>query len=159
MDPMYTLDSSLFINGWRKVYKPTVFPGVWSAIDHALSEGWAVSCYEVLEELRAKDDEITAWVNQRAAFFPQPNEGCLMQLREVMAHFPSYIHQDGAKNRADPFVVATALMTRTAVVTFETPQPNWNSNKPPKIPLVCEQLKVPWLAPQDFLEAIGQKFK
>ncbi len=159
MSLMYTLDSSLFINGWRKVYKPSVFPGVWAAIDHAFREGWAISCFDVLAELRVKDDEIKEWANKRVQYFPQPTERCLLKLRDVMEELPGYIRHGGAKNKADPVVIASAMVTDTAVVTFETLQAQWNPASAPKMPNACEKLKVSWLVPQDFLEAIGQQFK
>jgi hypothetical protein len=157
--PLFALDTSLFLNGWTKFYVPTVFPAVWSAIEHALREGAATACWDVYDEIRHKEDEIAKWAKERQEFFQPPSEQCLLKLREVMAEFPAYVRAGGAKNKADPMIVAHAIVTDTTVVTFEQPQPIWNPKRAPKLPFACDRFGVHWMSPCSFFEAIGLHLK
>lgn len=155
MKPLFALDTSLFLNGWTKFYAPAVFPAVWSAIDNAMHDGTAIACRDVYDEICHKEDEIAAWAKARKSLFQEANVDCLMKLREVMAEFQAYARAGGPKNKADPMILAHALVTDTTVVTFEQPQPLCSDKKAPGLPFACERFNVNWMTPIAFLEAIG----
>jgi hypothetical protein len=137
MSEVFLLDSSFFINGWTKRYRPQVFSGVWKHVDRKIEEGVVVSCDEVLLEINQGEDDLVMWAKQRRKIFLKPTGAVLKILREVMDKFPNFAAQGGSKNSADPFVVAHAKARNATVVTDEINSVS-RATKPPKIPAVCE---------------------
>jgi hypothetical protein len=158
-DPCYCLDTSFFINGWRKHYGIEVFPGVWDHVDDLIKQRTVFSCEEVYRELKKKDDDVFAWAKGRKEIFQKPSRDTAKYLREVMRAFPNLAAVGRSKNRADPWVIAEAMVLRAHVVTTEEPDPKMKQTKPPKIPTVCEKLGIRWLSPLAFFANSGMKLE
>lgn len=67
--PIYSVDSSALIHGWRRAYPPKTFPTVWERLDKLVSDGVLKASIEVLNELEKQDDELHAWCKERPAMF------------------------------------------------------------------------------------------
>ena len=133
------MDTSTFLNAWRRSYPPDVFPSLWEKIDRLANEGKLIASEEVLIELEKKDDEVCAWAQQREQMFI-PIDGVIQQhVRSVLQQYPRLL--DTRKNRsgADPFVIALAQTEKCTVVTGESPS---RSEQRPHIPDVCAALGI-----------------
>lgn len=73
----------------------------------------------------------------------------------LLAALPRLVDARTGKSMGDPFVVATAYSTGTAVVTQERPT---GSQLRPKIPEACGHLGVPWMSLLDVIRAEGWVF-
>ena len=114
-----------------------------------------ISSDEVRLEIERKDDDLHKWCRARTKMFlPLTNE---IQTTAIglLAVLPKLIDSRPGKSMADPFVVATAHATGTAVVTQERPT---GSLLRPKIPEACSHLKVRWMNLLDVIRAEGWIF-
>ena len=83
------------------------------------------------------------------------DEEVMAGTREVLAEFPRLAGQMRGRNKADPFVIATARAKGIAVVTEEGARGKRNR---PKIPLVCEHFEVECMTVLDYIEQQGWTF-
>jgi hypothetical protein len=153
----FCLDTSFLINGWHKRYRIDVFPSLWDTLSVLMQAGTVFSCHDVYLELQHQDDELLVWAKERAAAFEKPTEEVLAELARIMGRFSNFAAQGGAKNRADPFVIAHARVDGAIVVTDEQWADRQKATKPPKVPNACDALGVSWMRPIDFLGAIDIK--
>jgi hypothetical protein len=136
-----------------------VFPTLWSTISTRLRGRSLTSCIEVYYEIKKREDNLFAWVEERKGAFIEPNDDTITQVLKVMEEFPNFGAQDGpATQAADPWLIAHAIETGSVVVTDERRAKVIKLSKPPKIPDVCDQMGVRWLPIVDFLSEIGIKF-
>ena len=155
----YLLDTSIFINGWRKHYHPEVFPAYWSALDALIENRKVLSCEAVYDELQQQRDELADWAKERKRIFRSPTEDTLLELQGVMREFPNFAAQGGSRNAADPYLIAHARISKAVVVTDEVKLPAVRLTKPPKIPNVCDALGIRWMPGVDFLRANNIVFR
>lgn len=155
MEIRYCLDTSFFINGWRKNYPIDVFPSVWSILDRNIRSGKVVSCDEVYREISHQKDDLFAWVKARKQCFLRVTDELTHQFGEVMHQFPNFAAMGGTTNAADPWVVAQAHLIRATVVSDENSTEQMKKSKPPKIPNVCGALGIKCLKPIDLLRALA----
>lgn len=152
----YCLDASVFINGWRKHYPPAVFPTLWSQIDEHIGHDRIWSCEAVLRELQKQKDELFEWAKVRRKMFITTHPGTIGCVRQIMEAFPNFAAMGGSSNAADPWLIAEAMASGHTVVTTEEPSRNKpRPTRPPKIPDVCDALRVPWTTPVDFFARLG----
>jgi len=154
----FCLDTSFLINGWHKRYRIDVFPALWDAMGVLMQEGSVFSCDDVYAELKEKEDNLLQWAKIHRDAFEKPTEEVLANVSEIMARFSNFAAQGGARNRADPIVIAHARVDDAVLVTDEQPVARQKPTKPPKIPNVCSELGIPWMTPIDFLAAIDISF-
>ena len=124
-------------------------------------DGQVFSCHEVYQDLQKQKDALWEWAKRRKKeLFPQPSAETIAAMQSIMAQFTHYAAKGGGStNASDPWVIAHAQVTGATVVTDESPAEKARSTKPPKMPNVCAELKVPCLRPLDFLRAIGLKLE
>lgn len=140
------MDTSAFLNAWRRSYPPDVFPSLWEKVGKLAQEGKLIASEEVLVELEKKDDDVYAWAKQREQMFI-PIDGLIQQaVRGILLQYPRLL--DTRKNRsgADPFVIALAQTEKCIVVTGESPS---HSEQRPRIPDVCDALGIRYI---DFVQ-------
>jgi hypothetical protein len=70
---MLVFDTSAFVNGRRDHYPVETFPSVWEFVAEAMEDGRIVTPREVLNELKAKDDETCRWAKERPGCFVEPS--------------------------------------------------------------------------------------
>lgn len=139
MAAQYSLDTSFFINSWRKYYQRDVFPGVWEHLAELIDAGGAIASEEVLPELEKQEDEILEWVSVRATLFVPTDDLIQRAARDILRDHPRLIDTRRNRSGADPFVIAVAQTANCAVVTDEIAT---NSDRRPHIPDVCDSLSV-----------------
>lgn len=147
---VYCVDTSAIIEGRRRAYPPDLFVRLWQNIEALIVDGRFVAPEEVRIELAAKDDETFAWAKSRAGLFVPLDADQIREARIVANGFPGFVNNPRAKNRADPFVIALAKARGYIVVTQERP----GSPDDPKMPTVCDALRVPYIR---FLDIIRQE--
>jgi len=152
---LFCLDTSFLNNGWWKRYRRDVFPTLWEEIDKLLYAGNVFSCREVFDDLKKQRDPLLVWATQRKQFFFEPDDQVIANMQHIMGHFPNFAAESGHANASDPWVIAEAMSRGAIVVTDEVSAPNRRASKPPKIPDVCNALKVGWASPIDFLAEAG----
>jgi hypothetical protein len=119
MAPLYSFDSSAFIQPHRRYYPFDVFPSFWRHLERLIAEGSILATEIVRDELEQKDDELTAWAkNQNGLFVPVDQEQQLA-VTAIVNRFPKWVDADSSKNQCDPFVVALAMCTNLTVVSDE----------------------------------------
>ena len=62
----YVFDASALIGAWVRSYPPDLFPRVLEEMDSLAVDSRLLVPAEVLAELERQDDELLAWVKERA---------------------------------------------------------------------------------------------
>lgn len=151
----YCLDSSALIQGWNALYPPASFPGLWARIEALVDAGEIVSSEEVRREIEAKDDVLLDWCKPRAGMFLPLSAEVQAAATSILAALPRLVDARTGKSMADPFVVATAQVTETVLVTQERPTGRTHR---PKIPEACNHAGVTWVSLLDVITAEGWVF-
>lgn len=159
MAQRYCLDASVFINCWRKHYRPDVFPTFWKEIDNLIEQDTIFSCHDVFLELERQKDDLLDWADERKHIFEQPTEDITKEMAAFMPRYQNFVYKGGASiNAADPWLIIHAKLAGATVVTYERRAEKKNPKKPPKIPDVCDELNIECLGVVDFLAANGLSF-
>lgn len=143
MSAKYCLDTSVFIEGWHRVWPPDLVPEFWDRLAELIDTGLAVAPRAVLEDLSHKDDDIYAWVRERdsKAFIAETPE-VQASLKEILATFERLVDTRKGRNASDPWVIAVARVYGLIVVTQEV---NPGTPRRPTIPFVCNHFGVPFI--------------
>lgn len=153
---MLVFDTSAYINGRRDHYPVETFPSVWQLVAEAMDDGRVIAPREVLNELKAKDDETCAWAKERAERFVEPSEDVQREAGVILGMLPN----PGVRDGADPFVVAEAKVRGFTVVTYEgrsfsgVQTKNWAK----RMPGICRQVGVECRTLPEALTKLGAKF-
>jgi hypothetical protein len=87
--PIYSIDSSALIHGWRRIYRPRNFGVIWRHIDGLIADGRLRASIEVYREMEQKDDELFAWCRERRqALFVEIDDACQEHVSRIMGLFP-----------------------------------------------------------------------
>jgi hypothetical protein len=149
-------DTSAYLNGWRDHLPPATFPSVWTLIADAMEDGRIVGPREVYNELRRKDDDVSAWAHARASQFTDPTPEVQREAGIILALLPN----PGIRDGADPFVVAEAKVRGFTVVTYEgrtfsgVPTRNWARS----MPGICAHQSVQCCTLPEALRLLGGLF-
>ncbi len=135
----YSIDTSALLDGWVRYYPPDVFPSLWDKIDELVSSGILLASEEVLFELEKRDDEIFNWAKNKTDLFIPIDENIQKIVSDILAKFPKLIDQRKNRSGADPFIIALAIQNNCYVISGEGFSKKLDR---PKIPDVCQQLKV-----------------
>lgn len=152
--PIYSIDSSALIHGWRRVYRPKNFGFIWERLDLLIKEGRLKASIEVLHELKKKDDELHEWGKERReALFVDIDDASQMMLGHIMGTYPRLVDTVKGRSGGDPFVIALAASTNPAmtVVTEEHPGKV-------RIPDVCLAEAIPCVGLADLIEQENWQF-
>lgn len=135
----YSIDTSGLITSWRVTHNPENHPTFWDKLDVLISNHELRASEEVLEDLSKKDDDVYKWAKLRPDMFVPLYEEIQLAVKAMMKRFPRII--DSRKNRSgsDPWVIALAQVENLTVITFEG---RTNSLEKPRIPDVCDELKI-----------------
>lgn len=133
--PRYSIDTSIFIENWQRLYPPDVFPSVWRFMESLIADGRGLVSHEVLEELKKKDDELLGWMSGRENLLVPTGDEIQIRTIEINDQFPNLTDVERERGVADPFVIAVAEVRSCSVVTYE--RPRTRTTRPPKIPDVC----------------------
>ncbi len=138
MKTIYCIDTSSFLDAWRRSYHPDAFPSFWLKIDEAFDCGRLFSSEEVYKELGKKDDDLFNWAKSRKDMFLETEQEIWDVGTEIVGQFPKLLHNVKGRLNADAFVIAVAKLKGYTVVTEE----DYGTATKPKIPLICDAIGV-----------------
>lgn len=151
----YVFDTSALIGAWVRTYPPDVMPGLWDHLDELASQDRLHAPEEVLQEISSQDDDLAAWVHERAGKIIVPStRAVLLEARSVLADHPKLTMLGKGRGLADPFVIALASIKGCHVVTHE----QGGSIDKPRIPFVCQDRQVPSMDVLGVIRAEGLRF-
>lgn len=152
----HCFDTSAFIECWSGRYRRSTFPGLWAEIEAMVANGEIVCPEEVLNEVKRKDDGLEDFIKDNKDHLVLPLDAEVMtETRSVLEAFPRLTGQARGRNKADPFVIATAKKDDLILVTEEGARGTQNR---PKIPFVCNELEIPCINVLAFIEEQGWTF-
>jgi len=156
MMTLYSFDTSALIDGLERYYPAETFSGLWEAVDTLISDGRFFASAEVWEEIKKKDELVKKWADSRQSqVFVGTDAIVTLEVQKILETFPRLVMSGGRRNRADPFVVAIAKLRKATVVTGEG---NDGSMNRPKIPFVCQEMKIPCVTFTEFISSEQWKF-
>ena len=145
--PRYSIDTSALLEGFVRRYPPDVWPSLWDAkLVDLVETGQLKAAYDVLEDLRKRDDDIYKWATEHDSMFIDLDQ-YEPQLKEIMADFPRLVDTRKGKSGSDPMVIALAYAKGLTVVSEE----GVGSERSPKIPHVCNSLDIRHVNLLDFI--------
>lgn len=151
----YVFDTSSLVGAWVRSYPPDLFPGVWEHMDELAQAGQLIAPEDVLEELKAQDDELLAWVKARTdAIIVPTTRALLLEARDVLADHQGLTKAGTGRGRADPFVIALASLRQCPVVTQE----QGGTPSKPRIPFVCSARGVACMSILEVIRVEGWRF-
>lgn len=151
---IYSVDSSVLIHGWRRVYRPKNFGFVWDQMDALIREGRLRSSIEVYTELEKKDDELFKWCKDRKeAMFVEINDDVQNHVARIMRVYPRLVDTVKGRSGADPFVIALAVTVKPNMVVVTEEHPGKT-----KIPDVCTAENIDCCGLADLIEREDWKF-
>jgi hypothetical protein len=124
-------------------------------MEESIAIGKLIAPMFVLDELKRKEgDQLYTWAeNHVSMFYPMETELQIAQ-KTIVNHYPRLISEAKSRSLCDPWVIALAQINQCAVVSEE----NRGGNKTPKIPDVCDELRIKCLKVADLIEELGWKF-
>ena len=160
--PEYWLDSNIFIEGKKGPYGFDIAPRFWVLVDELVAEG-RISCpMRVYDELLDGQDDLEAWAQERreSGLFLEPEAAVQETFAQiagyVQASYPNTNATQRFLGRADPWVIAHAIVEGSAVVTMEIAvQPNVQKVK---IPNVCSHFNAPCVNTYQMLRELGVRW-
>ncbi len=151
----YVFDTSSLLEAWIRSYPPDLFPGLWERMDALARDGDLLVPDEVLNELKAKHDDLLAWVKDRADAMVVPaSRAVMLEVQAILADHPHLTMTGTGRGRADPFVIALAAIRKCPVVTQE----QGGTARKPRIPYVCGEQGVRCMTILDMIRAEGWQF-
>lgn len=156
----YLIDSSALIEAKNVFYRFSFCPGFWDWISEQHSSGSICTIQKVESELKEGADQLATWATTAipATFFIAPTAQVVTTqatvARWVSAH-ATYKPAEKARflAKADPWLVAEALVNGQELITFEEVVPS--NSKKVKIPNVAAQFGVNCVSLFDALELSG----
>jgi hypothetical protein len=160
---MYLLDANSFIESYNRYYALDICPGFWDWLDGMASSGSVRSVMPVYGELVGKGDALSDWVKSRrddgrflAVDDPATQAAFARVVRHVNAGRATQLAKGRFLAKADPLLIATAMVSGATVVTQEKEAPQATSSV--KIPDVCRAFGVPCVNTFDLLRTRGAQF-
>jgi Domain of unknown function (DUF4411) len=154
-EPRFVLDSSCLIKLHRD--QPIeLYPSLWERLSELVVSGDAVIPREADREMQARDDELRRWLRERAPAVAETSSEELEIVREIAARHPDWVR--GAKNAADPFIIATAKFRGAVVVTDERPSGPGTEDRNLRIPTVAAEFGVECILPTELVRRCGWRF-
>jgi hypothetical protein len=151
---IYSADSSAFIHGWHRIYRPKNFGFVWDRLGVLIEEGRLRASIEVYNDLAKKDDELFKWCKERKERLVVDIDAATQtHVKRIMAAYPRLVDTVSGRSGSDPFVIALAASVNPmmTVVTEE------HSGKV-RIPDVCNAEKIDFCGLSDLIERENWQF-
>lgn len=156
----YLLDTNVFIEAKNRYYGFDFCPAFWDWLIRENESQVVFSIDRIRDEIKAGDDELVDWVNERGAeFFLKPDGGMMLALGAVSSWAESQDYEQGAVSTfleaADLYLVAHALAHGHTVVTHELFS---DSKKRIKIPNACIPLGIKCVSTWEMLRNERARF-
>lgn len=162
-DAIFLLDSSMFIEAYRRYYGLDICPGFWDFLIHHGAGGRVTSIDWVRRELSAGRGPLAAWANSQGAdLFVSTRELLVIEEYERIMKwvFENRQFLDHAKaefaSGADGWLVAYGRVYGMTLVTQESYNPNIRKRVP--LPNVCRTFGVATANTFKMLRDLGAAF-
>ncbi len=162
VQPLFVLDTNVFIGAHNDYYAPDFCPAFWDCILQYFHAGRLISIDRVFAEL-TKPSDLVQWAqNAPSALFAFSGEpsvvtayGTIMDWIQNSSQFKPEAESRFA-GVADGWLIAYAQIHNAVVVTHELFNPNAKGRV--LIPNVCRQFSVPYLNTFEMLRQLGVQF-
>lgn len=156
----YLLDANVFIAAKNLHYGFDFCPAFWEWLIEKNASGAVFSVDKVGDELRAVDDDLSAWAADRGAtFFLSPDATIFPSLAAVSSWAIAARYEQAAVSTflqvADYYLIAQAHAAQQTVVTHEVPSA---SLRRIKIPDACIGLGIKFVTPFEMLRRERARF-
>ena len=147
---IYFLDTNFLISAKNWHFPFSAKPDFWLWL-LALGKSGTVKIPETVHsEVNHGQDELVDWINANKDIFQCKTQECLYSLPQVLTGYGKPSETDLEFLKADPYVIAHAMVARGTVVTDEkTKDTPVIKNK--KIPTVCDGLNIPCITMPNFM--------
>lgn len=150
----FLFDANTFIAPFNSYYAFDITPNYWDNVKKSIGRGEIVVLDKVYDEVVKGDDELSEWMIDVAKdsklSCAEPN--VIAKYREILMYVQNSgfykakaLSEWSSLQVADPWLIASAIVHKQTIVTFETPNGNLNANYPssrPKIPDVSKAFDV-----------------
>jgi hypothetical protein len=107
--PIYSFDTSAFIDWWVRHYPPAILPSLKTQMEGIVQEGRLKASRSVYDELEVGGDELFKWVKSlKSEIVVEDNEAVQKLARLLIAKYSFPNKPKNGLNGADPFVIAHA---------------------------------------------------
>lgn len=136
----YCFDTSVFVNAWRRNYRPKSFACLWDHLGELMKSGIIFVPEEVPKEIGVGTDDLVAWFKKYKSCITPTTLKQIELVKSMVNKYPLLSEYKSSKvYSADTFVVATAKTNNYIVVTEEIKDGNKDK---PKIPVLCKENSV-----------------
>ncbi|MGH7984345.1 MAG: DUF4411 family protein [Candidatus Udaeobacter sp.] len=154
----YLLDADTFIQAKNGPYRFSVCPAYWDWIDREHANGKIFSVQRIYDELMAREDDLSDWIEDRQSLFLAPDEATTNSLKVLtqwaIKNYPPEAYTEFFSS-GDFLLVGHALGHSFIVVTHERSS---NSQNKIKIPNACAPFIVECINPFELLQRENASF-
>lgn len=111
---------------------------------------------EALVEVKPKDERLVNWAKGLAGAVVISDQEIQEKVRYIVSKYKNLVPPNSDKSRADPFVIAVAMVKQAHVVSHESTTGNHNG---PRIPDVCRHEGIPCIRIVNLLMLEVWKFR
>jgi len=123
-------------------------------LEDLVSKGTLIATEEVFRELEKQDDDVYRWVKGQPDMIISLDDLIQIEVNLIMEHYPRLVDKQRNRSQADPIVIALARLVDGIVVSGERRR----SLKNPKVPDICEDMRIPHIRFIDVLMREGLTF-
>ncbi len=149
----FLVDTNSIVTPYKTFYPFDFAKNFWLQLQEKIENGNIIIMDIVRDELRKGDDELTDWINEfDKLILSRDNQSIVREYSNII----NYIQQESCYNSkalmswsdasvADAWLIAASIVYGYAIVTFEKPNKNLNSDYPSKnakIPDVARKFNV-----------------
>jgi hypothetical protein len=151
---VFIIDSNALITPYKFYYSFEIAPQFWNVVAKHIAGENIIILDKVFDEISSKDDRLGQWIkgidNLKQLSFKNSeiigNYGKIMNYIRTSGFYSSIaLNAWAQENKADPWIVASAMTHNYTVITFETFNQGLSIRQPSKIvkiPNICQQLNV-----------------
>lgn len=151
---IFLIDSNVLITPYKSYYPFDIAPCFWDQVKEKIETGSIALLDIVKEEIQKGNDDLSTWCSKLSAAElidrRQPliveNYAKVLQYIQVCGFYNSHALAGWADaNIADPWLIATAMVTGYTIITFEVSAGGLSKKTPSsrcKIPDVCKHFDV-----------------
>lgn len=158
----YVIDTNIFLNFWKQdndePFGKDVHKSAWEYLEQQIEAGRIIAPTLVKSEIEKHGTtELLAWVKAHKSMFVEMKTEIIEPLSRIVKAHPAY--KKARSSKADAMVVALASARGLGVITSEKEEPEGSrSTANPKIPNVCNDMKVSWYSATGFFRNEGKSF-
>jgi Domain of unknown function (DUF4411) len=138
--PIYSFDTSAFVDWWVRYYPPAILPSLKKQMEGIVQQGRLKASRSVYDELEVGGDELFKWVKSIRVEIIVEDDAAVQKLaRPLIASYSSPNKPKNGLNGADPFIIAHAQKNSPPWIVVSGEKGDANN---PKIGYVCSQLNI-----------------